>query len=319
MDPTDDAPTEDATVRLTASAVAARLGVSTSTLRTWHRRHGLGPSDHASGRHRRYSLDDVARLRRVRALTASGVSVQSAADVTGPPRGRPEEVTCWSPGQRPGPALEDLLRAAAELDGQAVRRAVAVRIRTAGVVDAWENLCVPALTALGSLDGSGSAVAAEHVASWAIAAALNGPDAPVSGGRRPDLLLACAPGERHVLPLDALRAASGERGFAARTLGQDVPGSALVEAVSRLRPTAVVVWAQTASTARAAVLPRPGTAVVLPLGPGWDGGTLPVGSVTAPRLSDAVVALQQILAAAALDRRTTGPDRRPTAPRPTAE
>ncbi|MET0415607.1 MAG: MerR family transcriptional regulator, partial [Actinoplanes sp.] len=49
---------------LTAGAVARRLGVAVTTLRTWHQRYGLGPSRHEAGHHRRYSAEDMDRLQR---------------------------------------------------------------------------------------------------------------------------------------------------------------------------------------------------------------------------------------------------------------
>ena len=48
--------------RLTVSGAARRLGIAPATLRTWDRRYGIGPTEHARGRHRRYSADDMARL-----------------------------------------------------------------------------------------------------------------------------------------------------------------------------------------------------------------------------------------------------------------
>ncbi|PFG18986.1 MerR family transcriptional regulator [Serinibacter salmoneus] len=64
---------------LTVAAVAARLGVAASTLRTWDRRYGLGPSGRAAGSHRRYSQEDLARLETMRALTERGVALGDAA------------------------------------------------------------------------------------------------------------------------------------------------------------------------------------------------------------------------------------------------
>lgn len=64
---------------LTVAAVAGRLGVAPATLRTWDRRYGLGPSDHAAGEHRRYSADDLARLVIMRRLALDGVAPQDAA------------------------------------------------------------------------------------------------------------------------------------------------------------------------------------------------------------------------------------------------
>jgi DNA-binding transcriptional MerR regulator len=37
---------------VTAGAVARLLGVPASTLRSWHRRYGIGPTGHHAGRHR---------------------------------------------------------------------------------------------------------------------------------------------------------------------------------------------------------------------------------------------------------------------------
>jgi DNA-binding transcriptional MerR regulator/quercetin dioxygenase-like cupin family protein len=51
--------------------VARRVGVSPSTLRAWERK-GLVRPMRAGGRHRRYTPDDIARLRDVRALLTRG-------------------------------------------------------------------------------------------------------------------------------------------------------------------------------------------------------------------------------------------------------
>jgi len=69
------------TPTLTVAAVARRLGVAPSTLRTWDRRYGLGPSAHTAGAHRRYSPADVARLMVMRRLTLEGVSPADAAKI----------------------------------------------------------------------------------------------------------------------------------------------------------------------------------------------------------------------------------------------
>src|SRR5512133_1028860 len=66
---------------LTVAAVARRLGVAPSTLRTWDRRYDLGPSAHTAGSHRRYSPDDLARLVIMRRLTLEGVPPSDAARI----------------------------------------------------------------------------------------------------------------------------------------------------------------------------------------------------------------------------------------------
>ena len=66
---------------LTVAAVARRLGVAPATLRTWDRRYGVGPSEHAAGSHRRYTPADVHRLELMRQLTLDGVTPAEAARV----------------------------------------------------------------------------------------------------------------------------------------------------------------------------------------------------------------------------------------------
>jgi len=73
---------------LTVAAVARRLGVAPSTLRTWDRRYGLGPSAHTAGSHRRYGPDDLHRLSVMRGLTLEGVPPAEAAQIAlGTPTG----------------------------------------------------------------------------------------------------------------------------------------------------------------------------------------------------------------------------------------
>ncbi|MGW0523709.1 MerR family transcriptional regulator, partial [Crossiella sp. NPDC003009] len=59
--------------------MAGRLGVAPATLRTWDRRYGLGPSDHTTGRHRRYGPADIARLERMHRALLRGAAPAEAA------------------------------------------------------------------------------------------------------------------------------------------------------------------------------------------------------------------------------------------------
>lgn len=98
---------------LTAGAVARRLGVAVTTLRTWHQRYGLGPSHHVPGQHRRYTPEDMARLQVMRRLTAQGVAPAEAAawarrvpvpiDIAAPPAPLPD-VFAVHPPTAPEPA-----------------------------------------------------------------------------------------------------------------------------------------------------------------------------------------------------------------------
>ncbi|WP_037571415.1 MerR family transcriptional regulator [Phaeacidiphilus oryzae] len=64
---------------VTTGALARRVGVSPTTLRSWDRRYGLGPQLREGGRHRRWSAQDVARVEAMCRLTAEGIPPAEAA------------------------------------------------------------------------------------------------------------------------------------------------------------------------------------------------------------------------------------------------
>lgn len=249
-------------------AVARMLGISPTTLRTWDRRYGLGPSTRHEGKHRRYNEDDVARLKRMVELTESGVAPASAAaSVT--PAGDP-----------------DFWAAASGLDAARMRRVAVSLIARHGVVHTWDAVLMPFLVELGERVSSASCgVEVEHIASGSISDAMR-----VSGVAlgEPAVLLACAPDEQHSLPLDVLAAALAERGHASRNLGARVPAAALVSAATRLEPRVVVVWAHDRVYAEQVPLDQLKGTPVLVAGPGWDAVPLPRGVRRVDTLSSAV-------------------------------
>ncbi|KQX73151.1 MerR family transcriptional regulator [Streptomyces sp. Root1310] len=64
---------------VTTGSLARILGVSPTTLRSWDRRYGLGPAVRADGRQRRWSPQDVAMVKEMCRLTATGVPPAEAA------------------------------------------------------------------------------------------------------------------------------------------------------------------------------------------------------------------------------------------------
>lgn len=75
--PRPDLTTNLAPAPLTLSAVAEKLGISASTIRTWERRYGLGP-ERTVGRHRRYSVTEFEQIQTVVGLVRSGISPSDA-------------------------------------------------------------------------------------------------------------------------------------------------------------------------------------------------------------------------------------------------
>jgi len=307
---------------LTVSAVARRLGVAPATLRTWDRRYGIGPSQHEAGSHRRYSVEDVARLEYLRRLVNTGVPLADAAQaaaamdatlleradtttdqprsprlVVVPAQEEPERSghsggghVLAIPGGAPG--ARGLARAAQALDIAACTDLVSESIDKRGVMWTWENIIVPVLISVGEQwQTTGRGVEVEHALSESVEAALKREVSHLttSVNVRP-VLLASAPEDHHSIPLYALAAALAERGISTRVLGARLPTQALQQSVSRIGPAAVFLWAQIPGTADAVAatrLPvtRPSVAIVLG-GPGWT-GDLPAGVVHASSLGDA--------------------------------
>ncbi|MEV4558172.1 MerR family transcriptional regulator [Kitasatospora sp. NPDC049285] len=254
--------------------MARRFGVSPATVRSWERRYGVGPTDHETGRHRRWSPQDVAVLDVMCGLTARGVApgeaarvaLRSAADPAGASRGaEADEVP--SPGaERPAapggrsalpvgpvrPECRGLARAAVRLDAAKVSRILRTVVADLGTVTAWTEVMAPALRAAGRkwATGGDRYVEVEHLLSWHVSTALR-VVADRQGDARPGpcALLAGTPGELHTLPLDALVAGLAERRLPCLILGPAVPAPALLEAVRRTGPAAVALWAQSAHTA----------------------------------------------------------------------
>jgi DNA-binding transcriptional MerR regulator len=247
--------------RYTVRVVAERVGVPTATLRSWSQRYGVGPSHHhRPGRHRLYSENDIAAVGHMHELINQGTSPRSAAEMAiesvMPPRGD----------------VDALLTAALELDLPSLGRLLETHLLHFGVLDTWELMVRPAFAAIVARQHEdGGCIDVEHALSWAVSRTLQRtPLTPVSTSA--SAILACTPGERHVLALEALRAALAERGHGAVILGADVPASALTDAIARVcPPVRVMLWSQTADTADMEIIPAVGTDAEIFLGgSGWD-------------------------------------------------
>ncbi|MEU6309346.1 MerR family transcriptional regulator [Streptomyces sp. NPDC047014] len=317
---------------LTTGDVARRLGVAPTTLRSWDRRYGLGPAARQDGRHRRWTAGDIAVLREMCRLTASGVPPAEAARaaLAGPAPAASASAASASPAprarqpRRPGPpqpprSLGDvrqecrgLGRAAVRLDALALEAALGSAIGRYGLVTAWEEVMAPALHAVGrKWETSGDRyVEAEHLLSWHVSTALRRV-APATGAPpgTPPVLLACVPGEQHTLALEALAAGLAELGLPAMMLGGAVPPEALDQAVRRTGPAGVVLWSQARSTAHHLLARRVAETVwgvkgarsrpaVLLAGPGWAGPAPDRGLLRPGGLREALALLAALYPAA---------------------
>jgi MerR family transcriptional regulator, light-induced transcriptional regulator len=342
---------------LTVAAVARRLGVAPSTLRTWDRRYGLGPSAHTAGSHRRYGPGDLHRLSVMRGLTLEGVPPAEAAQIAlGPPpapaptgastsTAGPASTAPPAPPLRPRPAppeqgrgsavwitaepllgapragpppealaavragggrvlslpdasprLRGMARAAMALDTLELTRLLRDAIAGHGVVEAWQAMIAPILQGLGERwRVTGEAVDVEHAFSEAVLGALREvAGAPFRPRNVVPVVLACAGGDQHSLPLHVLAAALAQEEIGCRMLGAGLPSAALVAAVRRTGPAVVFVYARMPVTDAAVLrdLPRQRPAPrVLAGGPGWGDVAVPAPATRVESLAEAVVAV----------------------------
>ncbi|MDT0350234.1 MerR family transcriptional regulator [Pseudonocardia charpentierae] len=311
-------------LRLQVSAAARRVGVAPSTLRTWDRRYGIGPTDHTPGRHRRYSPDDLARLDLMHRALIRGASPADAAAhalTALPPHldaGRPPATTTGrSPGTGDGGTGQSIGdteaglgvgdgdpgrtrtggtalrlpgagrraravgRAALALDADTVRGLLAESIAATGVPATWNDVTRPVLAAVAQRwVETGTGIEIEHLLSdcvTAVFSAVAATAAPTVTAR--PVLLAGMAGDHHRLPLVVLATTLAQRGVSCRSLGADLPPTALATAIRRTAPAALLLWSQLRSTADAQIvqsLPRTRPAYrSFVAGPGWAGVDLP--------------------------------------------
>ncbi|MER5596197.1 MerR family transcriptional regulator [Streptomyces sp. NPDC002265] len=316
---------------LTTGAVARRLGVSPTTLRSWDRRYGIGPAVRSGGRHRRWTRQDVATLEAMCRLTSAGVPPAEAARAAlGEAAGTASRAAASAmpvvpavptvpavPAAPAAPAVSGdrgaagrggwaatgslplgdvrqecrgLARAAVRLDAPAVQEQLARAVEEHGLAVAWQEVIVPTLHAVGRKWASSGDryVEVEHLLSWHVSGTLHrhtrpaGRHGDVDAGAPGPVVLACVPGEQHTLPLEALDAGLGELGVPTRMFGAAVPAEALLAAVGRLGPAAVVLWAQARSSASLPLALHVAAAqwgvkgarrqpLVMLAGPGWLG------------------------------------------------
>ncbi|MGX7827471.1 MerR family transcriptional regulator [Actinokineospora sp. 24-640] len=306
--------------RLTVAAVARRLGIAPATLRTWDRRYGVGPTGHTTGRHRRYAPTDVHRLELMQRALIKGASPAEAAEyalraaAALPP---PADATCADlpiPAARGGHGGRQLLmpgapgaarglgRAAMAMDEISVQRMLTDAIAADGVAAVWEEVIRPVLAAVGGRAFyEGDCVEVERLISECALAALVRATPLVTAPRnaRP-VLLGCAPDEHHSLPLHALRAILARRGVGTRMLGAAVPLPALMAAIRRTAPAAVVLYAHLPPHGDAATLvhlPRTRQRVHLfACGPGWHDTDLPARVERLDGLADAAERVESFVA-----------------------
>jgi DNA-binding transcriptional MerR regulator len=245
---------------------AQRLGVTTSTLRSWERRYNLTRPQRTTGAHRRYTAADLTRLTSMRQLIARGMPAAQAAALISP---------STAPGPTPGEIAARLREATSALDAGHVSALLHGALLRHGTTVTWEQILSPVLIELGDRwHDRGYGVDSEHVLSGTAEAVLRWHAYQARADPAPGepVLLLTTPGERHTLPLAALAAALTERATPSVLLAELPPGD-LAHALTRIAPRAALLWAHAAGTADVATLDvlREASPLVYTAGPGWAG------------------------------------------------
>jgi DNA-binding transcriptional MerR regulator/methylmalonyl-CoA mutase cobalamin-binding subunit len=222
-------------------SVARLTGISTATLRAWERRYHLVAPVRSPKGYRLYSDDEVARLRRIKALLEQGLRIGEAVERVR--REHPAMLPADSTSAADvGSAREGLLAGLLAMDRGAASRAYE-RLAFVPPLRRADEVLLPIAQALGDLWARGEAsVAQEHFASAFIRERLAGlmesMDAPGAG---PEAVCACLPGERHELGLLGAALHLAANGCHVVYLGADVPLQDLAATLAARRPALLCV------------------------------------------------------------------------------
>lgn len=235
----------DDQARLTISAVSGMLGIPVPTIRSWERRYGFPAPSRTAGKHRRYSLGEVERLRMLRDEITRGHPAREAvalirrAPFTGIPRTR---------------FLDDFLEATMRLDPTGLRAALDGAAQALGVEEAVRDVALPAMREIGSRWRTGTCdVANEHLATEAVRSWLARLTAMSPPTFRPrPIVLACGPKDLHSIGIEAFALLLTRRGWGCRLLGALTPSDSVVAAVRASDAVAAVVASQRSVTRRTA-------------------------------------------------------------------
>ncbi len=261
---------------LTVAAVARRLGVAPATLRTWARRYGLGPTDHASGSHRRYCPEDLAKLTMMRRLIIAGMPPAEAAAKALSDRSviTVEKMVDGFSDRKE--VIEVLHSAALALDKNFIERVLRNDIDKNGVIRSWQEVIVPVLISLGKMwETTGEGIEIEHFFSEILKTVLRERASMIKKPINPRPVLVASVGEEmHSLAIHALAAALAERNIECHFLGARTPFAALEAMVEKFAPPAIFLWAQLIENAdptyfRDLPAVRPAPRILLG-GPGWS-------------------------------------------------
>ncbi|MEO6399117.1 MAG: MerR family transcriptional regulator [Tepidiformaceae bacterium] len=225
-------------------ALSERTGVSAEVLRSWERRYRLLTPRRTTGGFRLYDDDDVARIRTMTRLLATGLSASEAAgQVLEPGQSTKGGAATQSETalQEVSAALHVALRSFDEL---ALESALDLLLSQFDLDTAIRDLLLPALRRLGDDWEEGTvSVAQEHFSVNVLRGRLMGLARGWDRGFGPRALLACPSAEYHDTSLILFGLALRRRGWRITFLGSDTPFEELLGVHKSLTPRLIVLFA----------------------------------------------------------------------------
>jgi methanogenic corrinoid protein MtbC1 len=214
------------TATLNIAALTRRTGVPADTIRKWELRYGVLRPERTAGGQRRYSERDVARVEWLKARLAEGYRIGEAAALLGD-----SGVTAGTSAELRG----ELVDATARSDVSALSAGVEHALSLGSIERAFVEVLGPALVEIGERWERGElSVAQEHLATSAVAAALQRLLADARASVRGVVVSACAPGEHHEIGLLMLSVLLRADGWQVAYLGADTPLADAVALAERL-------------------------------------------------------------------------------------
>ena len=227
---------------------AEMSGVPEGLIRAWERRYGvLKPRRTASG-YRAYTETDIDVLRRLKKLTAEGISIADASKML--PAIKRESKAAQPGEHQPRAPLkaqivkwqQEILVAAERMDQQAIEQVLDQSIASMPPVAFFEEVLIPLQREIGERWHAGRvSIAEEHLVTQAVKQRVMAliHNAPRRAKRH--AVLACFPLEDHELGLMGAALKFRHAGWRVTFLGARTPVEHLARVVSGVRPDVVAL------------------------------------------------------------------------------
>ena len=222
---------------------ASRLtGVSPALLRAWEKRYEVVTPVRTPGGTRRYSADDLSRLKLVKAAVDAGHRIGRVAQLD---TAELERLTASATARSPG-GFEQIFAALERLDANEAQYLLGMQLSSLGPTRFARDFAVPLVQEIGL------SIAAEHLATATLRSMFGSALRPnVAAQEGPTIVFATPPGERHELGLQMAALTAMGAGANPIYLGAELPLEDLLEASSRTRASAVALSVVTISPTQA--------------------------------------------------------------------